>query len=155
VHLVIYDNDYPTRCNNLQFVYICKLLYVFRVVSPPIIRSSCRDWMGTSSHPVTYTTSSSNGLINARYCRYSDMRSWWWVEIPPETCRAVVPIQSRSRQVADTVSLMPDTVDTVIWDPDDGWRYHPKRVEKFTDTNKLYIVASCWIIIATNEILKH
>ena len=30
---------------------------------------------------------------------------------------------------------------------DDGWRYHPKHVERFTDINKLYIVASCWTII--------
>jgi hypothetical protein len=60
-----------------------------------------------------------------------------------------VPIQSRLRQVAVTVSIMPDTVDTVIWAPDDGWRYHPKYVQQFTDINKLYIVASCWIIIAT------
>ena len=36
-----------------------------------------------------YTTGSSNGLSNVRYCRYSDKSSWWWVEIPPETCRAV------------------------------------------------------------------
>jgi len=43
---------------------------------------------------------------------------------------------------------MPDTVDTVLWAPDDGWRYHPKHVEQFIDINKLYIVASCWIIIA-------
>ena len=112
-----------------------------------------RDWMGTSSHP--FTTGSSNGLINTGYCRYNDTSSWWWVEIPPETCSAVVPIQSRSRQVAVTVSLMPNTVDAVIWAPDDGWRYHPKNVEQFTDINKLYIVASCWIIIATNKILKH
>jgi len=42
---------------------------------------------------------------------------------------------------------MPDTVDTVIWAPDDGWRYHPKHVKQFTDKNKLYIFASCWIII--------
>ena len=42
-----------------------------------------------------------------------------------------------------------DTVDTVIWDPDGGWRYHPKHVEHFADINKLYIVASCWIIIDT------
>ena len=40
------------------------------------------------------------------------------------------PIQSRSRQVAVTASIMPDTVDTVIWAPDDGWRYHPKHVEQ-------------------------
>jgi hypothetical protein len=32
---------------------------------------------------------SSNGLTNTRYCRYSCMRSWWWVEVPPETYRAV------------------------------------------------------------------
>ena len=48
---------------------------------------------------------------------------------------------------------MPDTVDTMIWVPDDGWRYHPKHVEQFTDINKLYIVASCWIIIDTNMTL--
>jgi len=35
-------------------------------------------------------------------------------------------------------SLMPDTVDTGTWAPDDGWRYHPKHVEQFTDINKLY-----------------
>ena len=59
VHREIYANNYPTRCNYIQFIYVCKPLYMFRVVSPPIIRSSChcihciRDWTGTqfpSSH---------------------------------------------------------------------------------------------------------
>jgi len=50
------------------------------------------------------------------------------------------------RQVAVTVSIMPYTVDTVIWAPDDSWGYHPKHVEKFADINKLCIGASCWII---------
>jgi len=27
-------------------------------------------------------------------------------------------------------------------------KYHPKYVERLTDLNKLYSVASCWIIIA-------
>jgi len=31
----------------------------------------------------------SNGVTNTRCCRYSCRCSWWWVEIPPETCRAV------------------------------------------------------------------
>jgi len=31
---------YPTRCNFTQFIYIWKLLYMFRVVSPPIIKSA-------------------------------------------------------------------------------------------------------------------
>jgi len=52
-----------------------------------------------------------------------------------------VAIQSRSRQVAVTVSIMPDIVNTVILDLDDGWRYHPKHVEQFADINKLYSVA--------------
>ena len=34
------SSKYPTRCNITQFIYICKLLYMFRVVSPPIIRST-------------------------------------------------------------------------------------------------------------------
>jgi hypothetical protein len=42
---------------------------------------------------------------------------------------------------------MTGAVDTVIWAPDDGWRYHPKHVEQFTDINKLHIVASCWTVI--------
>ena len=58
-----------------------------------------------------------------------------------------VPVQSRSRQVAVAVLLMSDAVDTVTWDPDDGWRYHPKHVDRFTDINKLCIVASCWTVI--------
>jgi len=58
-------------------------------------------------------------------------------------------IQSCLRQVGVTVSIMPDTADTLIWAPGDGWRYHPKHVEQFTDINKLYIVTSCWIIIDT------
>jgi len=59
------------------------------------------------------------------------------------------PNQSRSRQVAVTVSIIPDTVATVIWAPDDRWRYHPKHVQQLAGINKLHIVASCWIIIDT------
>ena len=57
------------------------------------------------------------------------------------------PVQLRSRQVTVAVLLMPDAVDTVISAPDDGWRYQSKHVERFTDINKLYTVASCWTII--------
>jgi hypothetical protein len=37
---MVYSNIYPTRCNVTQFIYIWKLLYMFRVVLPPIIRSA-------------------------------------------------------------------------------------------------------------------
>ena len=49
----------------------------------PIIRSSWHCiysiWPdgNCSSRPATFTTVSSNGLINARYSRYSVMSSWW------------------------------------------------------------------------------
>ena len=43
----------------------------------------------TSSNSSTIAADSSNGVTNNRCCRYGCMRSWWWVEIPPETCRAV------------------------------------------------------------------
>jgi hypothetical protein len=42
---------------------------------------------------------------------------------------------------------IPDAVDTIVCAPDDGWKYHPKQVEQFPDTNKLCNVASCWICI--------
>ena len=31
----------------------------------------------------------SNVVTNTRCCRYSCLRSWWWVVVPPETCRAL------------------------------------------------------------------
>ena len=39
--------------------------------------------------PASIAAGSSNGVTNTRYCRYSCLRSWWWVVLPPETCRAV------------------------------------------------------------------
>ena len=39
--------------------------------------------------PAAIAVGSSNSLTNTRRCRYSCMRSWWRVEVPPETCRAV------------------------------------------------------------------
>ena len=72
----------------------------------------------TGSNSSTIAADSSNGVTNTRCCRYSCMRSWWWVE-----------------------------VDTVVCAPDDGWKYHPKHVEQFPDINKLRDIASCWVYI--------
>jgi len=32
IFVTLCANNCPTRCNNMQFIYICKLLYMFRVV---------------------------------------------------------------------------------------------------------------------------
>ena len=39
--------------------------------------------------PAAIAAGSSNAVTNTRCCRYSCMRSWWWVEVPPETFRTV------------------------------------------------------------------
>jgi hypothetical protein len=41
------------------------------------------------------------------------------------------------------VEQIPDAVDTVVYAPDDGWKYHPKHVEQFPGINKACNVASC------------
>jgi hypothetical protein len=58
---------------------------MFRVVPPPIIRSANNYLL----LPAAIAAGSSNGVTNTRCCRYSCLRSWWWVEAPPEICRAV------------------------------------------------------------------
>ena len=40
-------------------------------------------------HSLFISGNCSNGVTNIRCCRYSFMRSWPWVEVLPETCRAV------------------------------------------------------------------
>ena len=120
----LYSNIYPTRCNFIPFIYIWKLLTMFRLLLPPIIRSatnsiycnwylshrycylplSWKSWnrfecaVGGVGHPQhtqtgsnssTIAADSSNGVTNTRCCRYNCMHSWWWVEVPPKTCRAV------------------------------------------------------------------
>ena len=41
-----------------------------------------------------------NGVTNTRCCRYSCLRSWWWVMVPTKTCRAV----SRSNKLCNVAS---------------------------------------------------
>jgi hypothetical protein len=54
-----------------------------RAVYRNIINCNC------SSNCSTTAEGSRVGLTGARCCNYSYMCSWWWVELPPETCRAV------------------------------------------------------------------
>ena len=97
---IVCVHNYPTRCeNNTVYLYLQTALHVSGVISThhqelislhlqylTLLRPLL---LPVVYHPVTYTTGSSIGLSNARYCRYSDMSSWWWVEVPSETCRAV------------------------------------------------------------------
>jgi hypothetical protein len=78
----IFQYIYPTTCNVTQFIYIWKLLYVFRVVLPTIIRSVRHPQQTqTDSNSSTIVADSSNGATNTRCCRYRCTRSWWWLYI--------------------------------------------------------------------------
>jgi len=49
--------------------------------------STCFVWNSTNC--TTTAEGSRDGLTSARCCNYNYMCSWWWVDLPPETCRAV------------------------------------------------------------------
>ena len=94
-------NNCPKYATVYSLLYFRKLPYVFWVVTPPIIRSrykcnySIWHWSTISatfhysSNFSTVVEGSRDGLISTRCCNYSYMCSWWWVELQPETCRAV------------------------------------------------------------------
>ena len=66
----MYSNIYPTRCSFTQFIYVWKLLYMFRVVSSPIIRST---------HSCIYSI----WHLSNRYCYLSlSWKSWNAVQVP-------------------------------------------------------------------------
>ena len=94
------SNIYPTRCNVTQFIYIWKLLYIFRVVPPPIIRSTQQQEQLCSPAAVCScccvllllcapAAVFSSCCVLLLLCALVAVCSWWWVEVPPETCRAV------------------------------------------------------------------
>ena len=46
----MYANDCPTKCNYMQFIYICKPLRMFRVLYLPIMNVTGRELQFPSSH---------------------------------------------------------------------------------------------------------
>ena len=116
-HAEVHPDMYPTRRNITQFIYFWKLLYMFWVAPPPIIRSK---------HNCIY----SMWYLSKRNC-YLPLSWKGW------NC------SSSSSTIA--IHQVPDAVDTLVCTPDDGWRCHPKHVEQFPEINKLCNVASCWI----------
>jgi len=89
-------NNCPKNATIYSLLYFCKVLYMFRVITPPIIRSTynCNYsiWHRLYCLPLSWrrwnwkfkisTTAevSRDCLTSARCCNYSYMCSWWWVE---------------------------------------------------------------------------
>jgi hypothetical protein len=85
------------------------------------------------------------GYVHRNYIPIYIQQDVLWVAYATHSTLKPVPTLTRQRQIAVTVWQIPNAVDTVVCALDDGWKYHPKRVERFPDINKLCNVASCWI----------
>jgi hypothetical protein len=113
-----------------------KLLYMFRAVFPPIIRSAYN-----CIYSIWY-------LSHCYYYLPLSWKSWNRFECAVGGVRHPQHTQTgfnSSTIAADISNGVTNTVDTVVCAPDDGWKYRPKHVEQFPDTNKLCNVASCWV----------
>jgi hypothetical protein len=72
---VILSPIIKSACNYLQYlVFVTPLL-----LSAAIVEELEQVWVSCG-----WRTRSSNGVTNTRCCKYSCMRSWWWVEVPPK-----------------------------------------------------------------------
>jgi hypothetical protein len=103
---------FPTRCNITQFIYLWKtalhvssgiskhhqehiqshlqyLVLVNRYCYLRVLWESCY-WSHSDQLQLSHSRDRKQyRLTSTRYCKCSWMCSWWCVEIPPETCRAV------------------------------------------------------------------
>ena len=128
---------------------------MFRVVIPPIIRSTynCNYSIWHWSNRLCYLPLMVETLERARCCNYSYMCSWWWVELPHDTCRTVYrniinsTIAEGSRDGLTSARCCNYSYMCSWWWvelPHDTCRTVYRNIR-----NKLYtrIVASCWTII--------
>jgi hypothetical protein len=82
--------------------------------------------------PAAIAAGSSNGVTITRCCRYSCMRSWWWVEAPPETCRAV----SRYNELCNVAScwiyigILQNTLTSYRSRYKVGWLWAPEKQKR-------------------------
>ena len=107
IYIYIYIYTYPSRCNVTQSILSGNCSTCFGWYHHPssgaqttvstvsgicqTVTATCRycGRVGTAEHSSTIAAGSSNGVTNTRCCRYSCLRFGLWVEVPPETCRAV------------------------------------------------------------------
>ena len=72
--------------------------------------------------PAAIAADSNNGVTNTRCCRYNCTRSWWWVVVPTETCRAV----SRQNRLCNVASWWINI--RILLRCTDPWTLNGKRI---------------------------
>jgi hypothetical protein len=117
-------------------VHLLVLIFSIYSLFIPVNCFICFGWYPHPSSEARVTVSTPSGICKTVTATFHE-RGWTGISSHPVTFTTGC---SNGLQ-------MPNGVDTVTRAPDDWWRYHPKHGKQFTDINKLYIVASCWIII--------
>ena len=110
------------KCNQQDAtspIYFCEMLYMFQVVTPPII--GCSKTVRTAS-----------GTLSNLYC-YLPL-SWKLRSI------SSTPVAGNSKVLTKYPMLY-----IQFWALDDGRRNRLKHVEHFTEINKLCNAGSCWM----------
>jgi hypothetical protein len=127
-------------------MYIWKLLNIFRVVLPPIIRSA-------------YNCICSIWYLSHRYC-YLQLSWKIWNRFECAVVGVSHPQHTQTRSNSSTIAEDSSNgvtnarcciLYTVLCTPDDGWNYHSKHVEHFPDIHRLCNIASCCIYMCTLE----
>jgi len=121
---LIYINNCPTRCNTKQSIYYsASSLYMFRVSTTPVIRST------------------QNCNYSLRYCAATSLQ------------RGQVQLRPLWREVAvQKIWPVSEAVVTVLCIPDDGCGWRPKHVQwTCRIINRLLCVASRWGIINIDQ----
>ena len=113
-----YGNNCPTRCNTKQSIsYSASSLYIFRVSTTPIIRStqncnyslrycSCAATSfqrGQASLATLEGGRCTKNMTSMGGCSYSCVYSWWWVWLTPKTSR--VNLQNNKQTALCCMSL--------------------------------------------------
>ena len=82
--------------------------------------ATCRERGWTCSRPAMFTTGSScTGLINARYCRYSVMSSWWWVKYHPKHVEQLTDLNKLCSVASCWIIIATSTIDC-YWSAEDA-----------------------------------
>ena len=77
-------------CGSVHHAFVVKIITTrCNIVKPLLLPAAIVEELELCSNSSTIAAGSSYGLTSTRYCKYSCVCSWWWVEIQPETCKAV------------------------------------------------------------------
>jgi len=122
----------------------CVALYCF-------LLSSARKIEG-GDYPETLIYNQQDATLHRLFISGNCSTCFGWYLHPSSGTHTTVSTASGTCQTVSATCRYRGSVEksstiAAVWAPDYGWRYHPKHVEQFPETNKLCNVASCWLYI--------